>query len=72
MLPTGDKITIHQLPTGCQNDSTSCGLFALNAISHYYLENPLLHPDPAALVCHRMEIALDIISSMTVCLFHMI
>ena len=51
MLPTGDKIAIHKLPTGYQKDSTSCGLFALNAISHYYLEDPLLHPDPTVLVC---------------------
>ena len=72
MLSTSDKVTLHQLPTGYQDDSTSCGLFALNAIGHYYLEHPLLYSDPIMLACHRMEIALDIINSMTVCLFHAI
>ena len=72
ILPTGNKITIHKLPTGCQEDTTSYSLFALNAISHYYLEDLLLYPNPTVLVCCQMEIALDIISSMMVCLFHMI
>ena len=71
-LPTSDKITLHQLPTGSQDDSTSCGLFSLNAIAHHYLESPLLYPDPIMLACRRMEIASDIIGSMTVCLFYMI
>ena len=64
------NITLHQLPTGHQNDGTSCGLFALNAITHHYLGYPLLSPDPIALTCYRMEITLNIISKMTVCLFH--
>ena len=71
-LPTSDKITLHQLPTGSQDDSTSCGLFSLNAIAHYYLESLLLHPDSIMLACRQMEIASDIIGSMMVCLFHMI
>ena len=65
-------ITLHQLPTGSQDDSTSCGLFSLNAIAHHYLESLLLYPDPIMLACRRMEIASDIIGSMTVCLFYMI
>ena len=67
-LPTRDNITICQLPTGYQEDTSSCGLFALNAITHYYLKHPLLDSSPIVLACRRMEIALDIIGSMTVCL----
>ena len=71
-LPTSDKITLGQLPTECQDDSTSCGLFALNAIAHHYLNHPLLPPNPTTLVCQRMEITLNIINSMTVCLFQIV
>ena len=71
-LPIHNKITLNQLPTGHQNDGTSCGLFALNAIAHHYLKHPLLSSNPIMLVCRRMEIALDIINSMTVCLFYMV
>ena len=69
-LPTRDEIPICQLPTGHQQDASSCGLFALNAITHHYLNHPLLDSSPINLVCARMEIALDIIGSMTVCLFY--
>ena len=67
---TQSEITFDHLPTGYQEDGTSCGLFALNAISHHHLGYPLLSPDPVALACYRMEIALHIISTMTVCIFH--
>ena len=69
-ISTLGTITLDQLPTRCQNDGTSCGLFALNAITHYYLGHPLLSPDPIALTCYRMEITLNIISKMTVCIFY--
>jgi hypothetical protein len=69
-LPVSDKITVHQLPTGHQEDASSCGLFALNAITHHYLKHPLLDSGPIILACRRMEIALDITGSMTVCLFY--
>lgn len=71
-LPIYNKATIDWLPTQSQNDSTSCGLFALNAIAHHYLEHPLLSSDPIALACRRMEIVLHIIGSMTVCLFQIV
>ncbi len=70
IFSTHDMITLDKLPTGYQDDSASCGLFALNAIAHHYLQHPLLPSDPIMLVCYRMEIGLNIISSMTVCLFH--
>jgi len=66
-LAGGDEISIGGLPTGCQKDGTSCGLFALNSITHHYLGYPLLPSDPVMLVCRWMEIALDIIGTMTVC-----
>ena len=69
-IPTHKKTTLGQLPTGYQKDSSSCGLFALNAISHHYLHSPLLPSNPIVLACYRMEIALDIINTMTVCIFH--
>lgn len=65
------NITLGQLPTGYQNDSNSCGLFALNAIAHHYLGDPLLPSDPTTLACRRMEITLNIVNTMTVCIFHM-
>lgn len=65
---TGGKITISNLPTGQQLDSNSCGLFALNSIAHHYLNEPLLPSDSTTLACRRMEIALDIINKMTVCI----
>jgi hypothetical protein len=71
-IPTHGKITLGQLPTGYQDDSSSCGLFALNAIGHHYLGYPLLSSDLVGLACYRIEIALDIINTMTVCIFHMI
>jgi len=35
-----NSISIHPLPASLQNDSTSCGLLALNALSHYCLNQP--------------------------------
>lgn len=65
-LPPGSKITHGPLPTGSQPDYYSCGLFALNAISHHHLNTPLLTRDPVVLVCRRIQITMDIISTMTV------
>ena len=61
-----DHAPIHPLPTGHQDNSTSCGLFALNAICHHDLSDPLLSPDQMSLVCNQMEIALDLLHSNTV------
>jgi hypothetical protein len=71
-IPAHSKLTLGQLPTGYQDDSSSYGLFSLNAIGHHYLGYPLLPSDLVGLVCYQMEIALNIISTMTVCIFHMI
>lgn len=69
-LSVGDgSIPVHLLPTGHQNDVTSCGLFALNALRHYYLDHLLLPSNPISLVYNRMEIALDLLHTNTVCLF---
>jgi hypothetical protein len=62
-----DQIPVHQLPTGYQNDVTSCGLFALNAIGHHYMNQLLLHSDQVSVAYSRMEIALDILQEKTVC-----
>jgi len=62
-----NPISIHPLPTSFQNDSISCGLLALNALSHHYLNQPLLSPNKISLACARMEIALDLLSGNTVC-----
>ena len=71
-FPPYDKITFDQLSTRHQFDGTSCGLFALNAIAHHHLGHSLLPLDQITLACQWMEIALAIISSMPVCLFHMV
>jgi Ulp1 family protease len=71
-FPICNKVTIDWLPTQSQNDSTSCGLFALNGIAHHYLEHPLLSSDPITLACRRMEIVLHIIGSMMACLFQIV
>lgn len=67
-FPVDGKITHGPLPTGHQPDFYSCGLFALNAISHHHLNTPLLASDPIILVCRRLQITTDIISTMTVCI----
>ena len=50
-MPESD-ISIYPLPTSTQYNPISCGLFALNAISHYYLPEdfPLLAPGSLPLV----------------------
>ena len=68
-FPPNSKVTLDQLPTGYQKDNNSCGLFAPNAIAHHHLGCPLLPSDPIRLACYRMEITLDILSTMTVCYF---
>lgn len=68
-LPSVESLALKKLETGNQPDASSCGLFALNAIAHHYLKHPLLPSDSTILACRRMEIALDIISTMMVCVF---
>ena len=57
------QISISPLGIATQRDSNSCGLFALNAISHHYLQqkSPLLHSNPQSLRSYRMEIALGLL-----------
>ena len=62
------EITVSDLATGVQDDGISCGLFALNSITHHYLKVPLLPTDSIALNCCRMEIGLNILGTMTICL----
>ena len=56
-------ISIYSLEIAVQKDPFSCGLFVLNAISHYYLQqnSPLLQSDPLSLAHYRMEIALELL-----------
>jgi len=61
-------VTVGDLATGVQDDGISCGLFALNSIAHHYLKVPLLPTDLVALNCCRMEIGLNILGTMAVCL----
>ena len=62
-----NPIPVHPLPTGCQRDTASCGLFALNPIGHHYIGHPLLPSDHTSLAYRQTEIALDIIYENTVC-----
>ena len=66
-IPESD-ISIYPLPTGIQIDPISCGLFALNAISHYYLpqEISLLHSGNLSLPHYRLELALELLQEDTV------
>jgi Ulp1 family protease len=56
-------ISIFPLETGMQEDSDSCGLFALNAIGHHYLQwqFPLLESDSISQAKARINIALEIL-----------
>jgi hypothetical protein len=56
-------ISIFPLETGMQEDSDSCGLFALNAIGHHYLQwqFPLLEPDSISQAKAQINIALEIL-----------
>lgn len=60
-MPESD-ISIYPLPTMIQEDHISCGLFALNAISHYYLPHaPLLEPDTISVAHCWLELTLDLL-----------
>jgi len=65
-----DSVLVRHLPTGYQDDSVSCGLFALNAIGHHYLGHQLLPTNQISLVCARMDIALDLLNGNIVCQYH--
>ena len=65
-----NSILVHPLPTGQQDDSVSCGLFALNAIGYHYLGDPLLSNDKMSLVSKRMDIASDLLHGNMVCPVH--
>lgn len=67
-FPISD-IPVFQLETGIQNDSDSCGLFALNAIDHFFNNSPLLQPDNLLLAQYRMRIALGILQLNAVSIF---
>ena len=56
VLASGSVVGYRSLPTGYQEDSISCGLFALNSIGHHYLGHPILPSDPIPLARRRMEI----------------
>ena len=60
-IPESD-ISIYPLEIATQQDTNSCGLFALNAIEHYYLQHsPLLQSDALSLAHYWMEIALTLL-----------
>jgi hypothetical protein len=63
-----NSISIQRLPTGYQDDTTSCGLFALNALDSYYLGSPLLSPDQVSVALARMDIALHLLQENMVCI----
>ena len=63
---SNNPVPVHILPTGRQEDITSCGLFALNTIRHHYLGHQLLPSDRMSLVYNRMEVTLDILQGNTV------
>ena len=66
-MPVED-ISIYGLSTGVQEDSISCGLFALNSIDRHYLSQglpPLQHGD-LSLPHYRLELALDLLQKGTV------
>ena len=65
------KISIHPLSITIQQDPISCGLFALNAVSHHYLQqdSPLWEPDNITLAHCWMEIALELLHEGGVHLF---
>lgn len=69
-IPESD-ISIYALDITIQKDPSSCGLFALNAISHHYLkqDSPLLKSDALSLAHYRMEIALELLQGGAVSLF---
>jgi Ulp1 family protease len=56
-------ISIYPLAISTQRDPFSCGLFALNAISHHYIpqNSPLLQSTVLSLAHSRLEFALDML-----------
>ena len=62
LMPESD-ISIYPLPTGVQQDSISCGLFALNAIKHYCFpqNSPILPSNLLSLAHSRLELALSLL-----------
>jgi len=64
-------ISIYSLETTIQHDTISCGLFALNAIGHHYLQqnSPLLQSDVFSLAHNRIEMASDLLQEGAVSLF---
>ena len=65
-IPESD-ISIYPLATTIQQDFNSCGLFALNAIEHHYLQDsPLLQCDVLSVAYSRIQIALGILQENTV------
>ena len=66
-----NPVPIHLLSTGYQDNTVSCGIFALNALDHYYLEYPLLSPDQVSVAIARMNIALCLLQANMVCIFYM-
>jgi hypothetical protein len=65
------QISISSLEIATQQDSNSCGLFALNAISHHYLQqkSPLLQSNAISVRNYRMEIALKLLQEDAVSVF---
>jgi hypothetical protein len=64
-------ISIYPLEITVQQDPFSCGPFALNAISHHYLQqnSPLLRSNVLSLVHYQMEIALELLQEGAVSIF---
>ena len=61
-MPESD-ISIYPLPTGVQQDSILCGLFALNAIKHYCFpqNSPILPSNLLSLAHSWLELALSLL-----------
>ena len=64
-------ISIYPLEIAIQKDPNSCGLFALNAISHHYLQqnSPLLQSEILSPTYYQVEIALELLQEGAVSLF---
>ena len=64
-------ISIYPMEISVEQDPNSYGLFALNAISHHYLQqnSPLLQSDTLSLAHYQMEIALELLQEGAVSLF---
>jgi len=64
-------ISIYPLEITVQQDLISCGLLALNAVSHHFLQqnSPLLQSDILSLARYWIEIALELLEEGAVSLF---